>query len=57
MDVKFLIEAGLAILETVFLCITIYYAIVGLKTKNFGKTGRYFFLYLALNLVRRFAGF
>ena len=43
-----------AILETICLCMAIYYFIRGIKTKSYGHTGKFFAGYLLLNFLRRF---
>ncbi len=57
MDVLFLLKGVMAVAETIFLCIAIYYAISGVKTKKFDKAILFGALYLVLNLIRNFAGF
>ena len=57
MDVMFMLKAAKAVLETVFLCAAIYYAIRGVKTKEFNKAVIYIALYLVFNLTRNLAGF
>lgn len=57
MDAIFLLKSAEAVLETVFLCIAIYYIIRGIKTKNYGNALIFFALYLVLNLIRNLSGF
>lgn len=57
MDVMFLLKAAKAVLETTFLCIAVYYAIRGIKTKEFHKATIFIALYLILNLTRNLTGF
>ena len=56
MDIIYLSEALIVLLETIFLCAAIYFAIKGIKTKQWGKTGIFLLLYLVVNLVRRSLG-
>ena len=53
MDILFLLEAFIVLLETIFLCAAIYFTIKGIKTKVWGKAGLFFLLYLIVNIVRR----
>ena len=57
MDVMFLLNAAKAVLETIFLCIAVYYAIRGIRTKEFHKATIFIALYLVLNLTRNLTGF
>jgi len=57
MELSFFLQALEAILETVFLCLAIYYLICGIKTKNYRKAIVCFGVYLILNFIRRIAGF
>lgn len=57
MNVIFLLKSVMAVAETVFLCIAIYYAISGVKTKKFEKAIIFGALYLVLNLIRNLTGF
>ena len=57
MDVLFLLKGAMAVAETIFLCIAIYYAISGVKTKKFDKAILFGALYLVLNLIRNLSGF
>ena len=56
MDIIFLLEAMIVLLETIFLCAAIYFAIKGIKTKQWGKTGTFLLLYLIVNFVRKKLG-
>ena len=56
MDIIYLLEALIVLLETIFLCAAIYFAIKGIKTKQWGKTGTFLLLYLILNFIRRSLG-
>lgn len=57
MDVVFLLKAAKAVLETIFLCMAVYYAIRGVKIKEFNKAVLFGALYLVLNLTRNLTGF
>ena len=53
MDIHFILESAVMLLETVFLCATMYFVIRAFKTKTFGKAGLFFLLYLVVNFIRR----
>ena len=45
MDIQLILEPVIVLLETVFLCATMYFVIRAFKTKTFGKAGLFFLLY------------
>lgn len=53
MNILLFLKALQAIFEVIFLCLAIYYFIRGMKTKSFGKTRIFFFLYIVLNVIRK----
>lgn len=57
MDTIFLLKSAEAVLETVFLCMAIYYVMSGIKTKKYDKAILFGALYLVLNLIRNLIGF
>lgn len=57
MDIVLFIKSLEAIFEVLFLGLSLYYLIRGIKTRNFGKASIFFFSYLALNIIRRVIGY
>lgn len=57
MDAIFLLKSLEMVLETVFLCLAIYYIMKGIKTKEYNHAKIFGGVYLLLNLIRNLIGF
>ena len=55
MNTVFTLKTVLAVVETVCLCLAVYYGISGIKTKKYTRAGIFFLCYLVLNLLRNFS--